>query len=177
METWKPIKNYEERYEVSDLGRIRSLYYGNARKERKGKVAKYLVIRKMRDGRPYVTLCDGKTKGNKIISRLVAQVFIENENNHPNVCHKDNDPANNHISNLYWGTQQMNLNQMRRDERGRWLIGEKAGMAILTNKQVRVIKYALKLGVSFGKLGRIFGVHRGTIGSISCGKSWKHIVI
>lgn len=51
--------------------------------------------------------------------RLVAKVYIPNPN--PElfniVCHKDNNPKNNHYKNLYWGTQKMNMEQAHRDGR------------------------------------------------------------
>ena len=51
------------------------------------------------------------------VSRLVAMVYIPNPNNYPVVCHKDNNPLNNHVSNLYWGTQSMNIQQAIADGR------------------------------------------------------------
>lgn len=50
-------------------------------------------------------------------SRLVAMAYIPNPNNLPIVCHKDNNPLNNHVSNLYWGTQKMNIQQAVREKR------------------------------------------------------------
>ena len=48
---------------------------------------------------------------NESIHRLVAQTFIPNPNNYPIVMHLDNDPLNNHVSNLKWGTQSDNMRQ------------------------------------------------------------------
>ena len=48
---------------------------------------------------------------NKSIHRLVAETFIPNPDNLPVVLHKDNDPLNNHVSNLKWGTQSENIRQ------------------------------------------------------------------
>lgn len=50
-------------------------------------------------------------------SRLVAMAYIPNPNNLPIVCPKDNNPLNNHVSNLYWGTQKMNIQQAVREKR------------------------------------------------------------
>ncbi|MNJ09639.1 hypothetical protein D3C77_37860 [compost metagenome] len=47
--------------------------------------------------------------GYVLAHRLVALAFIPNPNNHPLVCHRDDDPTNNHVSNLYWGTKSSNL--------------------------------------------------------------------
>lgn len=53
------------------------------------------------------------------VHRLVALTFIPNPNNYPIVCHKDNNPSNNHVNNLYWGTQSQNMQQMVREGRQR----------------------------------------------------------
>ena len=58
----------------------------------------------------------GKRK-NESIHRLVAQTFIPNPDNLPVVMHLDNDPLNNHVSNLKWGTQSDNIKQAFEDDR------------------------------------------------------------
>lgn len=51
------------------------------------------------------------------VSRLVAMIYIPNPNKYPCVCHKDNNPLNNHVENLYWGTQKMNIQQALHENR------------------------------------------------------------
>lgn len=58
-------------------------------------------------------------KHRRKVHRLIAITFIPNPHNYPNICHKDNNPQNNHIDNLYWGTQSMNMQQMVNDGRQR----------------------------------------------------------
>lgn len=53
------------------------------------------------------------------VHRLVALAFIPNPNGYPIVCHKDNNPTNNKVENLYWGTQSDNMKQMVADNRQR----------------------------------------------------------
>lgn len=52
-------------------------------------------------------------------SRLVAQAWVPNPNpkEYDTVCHKDNNPMNNHYTNLYWGTQSMNIQRAVRENR------------------------------------------------------------
>jgi hypothetical protein len=50
-----------------------------------------------------------------LIHRVVAQAFIPNPNDLPNVLHKDNNPSNNSVDNLYWGTQSDNIKQSVKD--------------------------------------------------------------
>lgn len=60
---------------------------------------------------------DGGKRKNFYRHRLVASIHIPNPNNYPQVCHRDNNPENNRISNLYWGTVKMNMSQCIEDKR------------------------------------------------------------
>lgn len=59
---------------------------------------------------------DGKRK-NLYRHRLVALVYLPNPNYYSQVCHKDNNPLNNNVNNLYWGTAEMNMKQCIYDKR------------------------------------------------------------
>ena len=96
MEHWKAITGYEGLYEVSDLGRVKSLNYNHTGKE------KILKPQKTNNGYLRVDLCkDGKLKHSKV-HRLVAEAFIPNPNNLETVNHKDEVKTNNTVSNLEW---------------------------------------------------------------------------
>lgn len=51
------------------------------------------------------------------VSRIVAQTFLPNPDNKPCVCHRDDDPSNNHVSNLWWGSHQENSLDMAEKKR------------------------------------------------------------
>ena len=109
-EIWKPVKGYEGFYEVSNLGRIRSLdrtvnCVHNSVAIKKGKILKLSTI-------PKGYLCAhfskyGKSKSIEI-QRVVALAFIPNPNNLPCVNHKDEDKTNNKVDNLEWCTYKYN---------------------------------------------------------------------
>lgn len=100
-ENWKNVAGYEGLYQVSDLGRVKSLKYGKVR---------ILKPQPDGDGYPYVTLCrEGKRKLIHI-HRLVAKAFIPNPLNLPVVNHKDENPKNNTVDNLEWCTVKYNNN-------------------------------------------------------------------
>ena len=92
-EIWRPIKGYEGLYEVSNLGRVKSIRFGKEKiMSSKAKGNKYLKI----------MLCKNKTYKRFYIHRLVAQAFIPNPDNLPQVNHKDENPQNNIVTNLEW---------------------------------------------------------------------------
>ena len=76
-----------------------------------------LRIKVCSDGRPKVNLWKDNHRVKVRIQRLVALAWIPNPENKPYVCHKDNNPLNNRVSNLYWGTPRENTQQCIRDGR------------------------------------------------------------
>lgn len=109
---WKDIEGFEN-YQVNQIGQVRSLNYRQT-----GKV-KRLKFQPKRDG--YLTVClykDGKPY-TKYVHRLVAEAFILNPNNLPQVNHIDEDKANNHVNNLEWCDAKYNSNYGTHNERMR----------------------------------------------------------
>ena len=136
-EIWKDIIGYEGLYQVSSLGRVRSLdrfYY----RLHKGKV---LSPTKDRYGYLTVTLnCNGKSKTIKI-HRLVAQAFIENPDNLPQVNHKDEVKSNNCVDNLEWCSAKYNNNFGTRQERYRNTMLEKGHWSGLSREEYEKKRY------------------------------------
>ena len=98
MEVWKPIKNYEGLYEVSDIGRVRSL----TRVDRIGRVRKGQLLKPHSDGRGYLFVGlnkDGKCKQFHI-HRLVAMAFLGEAQEGYTVNHIDENKRNNNADNL-----------------------------------------------------------------------------
>lgn len=118
-EIWRPIVGYEGLYEVSSYGRVRSLdRYVKCDYERyrlhKGKV---LSPAKDRYGYLSVVLsCNGKHK-TITVHRIVAQAFIPNPDNLPEINHRDEDKINNRVDNLEWCTAKYNMNYGTRNIR------------------------------------------------------------
>ena len=106
-EKYLPIEGFPD-YLITSQGRVFSLKYGKL---------KELKPRINRDGYLDVPLYKNGKQYRKFIHQLVAQAFISNPYNKPEVNHIDEDKTNNHVSNLEWMTHMENLNHGSRNER------------------------------------------------------------
>ena len=98
-EEWRPINGTNGKYEVSNKGRVKTL------RQRPGMVK----ITKQKSGYLYAMIeVDGKSK-NCRVNRLVAQHFIPNPDNLPEVNHIDGNKENNYVNNLEWCTRSHNV--------------------------------------------------------------------
>ena len=102
-EEWRDIKGYEGKYQVSNLGRVKSLNYN------KTGVEGYIAAE---NSRGYLRVGLSKKGKRKMFSvhRLVAETFIPNPNNYSQVNHKDENKQNNKVDNLEWCTPKYNSN-------------------------------------------------------------------
>lgn len=114
-EIWKTIKNYEGLYEVSNLGRVKSLERIDSNKHPIKE--RLLKCGKVDGGYLAAVLCKNGKHKTFLIHRLVAKAFIPNPNNLPQVNHKDEDKTNNCVSNLEFCTAKYNNNYGTRTER------------------------------------------------------------
>lgn len=114
-EIWKNIKGYEELYQVSNLGRVKSLeryrnfYCYLQNKNCKSKI-KSKILKQVFNGNKYYTvgLCKNSKCKTKTVHRLVAETFIPNPDNLPQINHIDGNKQNNCVNNLEWCTQSEN---------------------------------------------------------------------
>ena len=102
MEIWKDIKGFEGKYQVSNLGNVRSLRFRNQN------FSKDLAQKINNKGYKVVNLTDNSKNKPAFVHRLVAMAFVDNPNNYPIVNHKDENPQNNHADNLEWCTYSYN---------------------------------------------------------------------
>ncbi|UXO93890.1 HNH endonuclease [Pseudanabaena phage Pan2] len=110
-EIWLPVKGYEKSYEVSSLGRIRSLdRFVNLRQGLKRKAPGKLMNPSV-NNQGYLTVTLGAESGpkNYKLHKLVATAFLGEPKEGQEVRHLDGNPQNNAIENLAWGTHSENM--------------------------------------------------------------------
>lgn len=178
-EIWKDIVGYEGHYQVSNTGQIKSL----ARKiwyESKGRVKAHFKLRAEKilaqrvgtTGYLQISLCLESERKLVSLHRVMAEAFVPNPENKPEVNHKDTNKLNNTIQNFEWMTHAENMAHSL--ENGRHVKGDTHPMAKITETDVRSIRAAV--GAKPKDLAAKYGVCTDQIYLILKRKSWAHVV-
>lgn len=140
MEEWKDIIGYEGLYQVSSHGNVRSFDRVMKGKNNTSRLRKGVVFSTKVSGNSYV--CVSLTKNNKTSShnvhKLVATHFIPNEDNLPEINHKDEIKYNNHVDNLEWCTRKYNANYGTSKER---IVSHPNHKTMVKNKRKKIRQY------------------------------------
>ena len=166
-EHWLPVVGYEGLYEVSDLGRVKSL----PRSGTPGGILKPSI----NTGHPYLKVGltrDCMTRSPKV-HILVARAFLGPCREGFEVCHGPGGPQDNRLANLSYGTHVKNMADQRRD--GTLIAGVRAAGAMLDDEIVRECRVRAGAGETSAALAREFGVSRKTMWAVVAGKTWKHV--
>lgn len=174
-EKWLPVAGYENAYEVSDMGRVRSLDRWIPNRWGGKNLYKGTIICPELNHNGYFRLGlhrDGYLKM-KFVHNLVAESFIGVKPEGYDYCHNDGIRTNNILSNLRYDTKESN--QCDRRKHGTENIGIKHGMAKISEDDVREI-IRLKGIVTQKELSKRFGIVQSKISAIQRRQLWKHIV-
>ena len=139
-----PIEGFSK-YHICKNGRLYSIHSGTWR-----------LIKPVAKSTGYISnnlISDSGKRANFYRHRLVAEVYLPNDNHTLVVCHKDNNPLNNRVSNLYWGTPRDNTQQCIRD--GRFKPRGKTPLSIEIRRKIKA-EY-LKGNTTLQKLSRKYG--------------------
>lgn len=162
VERWKPVVGYEGLYEVSSLGRVKSLPRRTTRGGiRQGTASKV-------SGHIFIGLCKKGVMKSVTVHSLVLKAFRGLPKRGYECRHIDGNPANNTLRNLRWGTRQENMKD--RERHGTATRGERHGNAVLTADDVRAIRASKDTGRT---LAREYGVGEAHISMIRSGKHWS----
>jgi hypothetical protein len=170
-EHWLPVVGYEGFYEVSDLGRVRSVphrdgqgrfHQGRIRRPQWSGQGKYQAL--------FLSM-NGVLK-QRYVHALVLEAFVGPAPGGMECLHGDDDKTNNRLENLTWGTHAQN--QKDASIRGRSAAGERNGGAVLTVELVREIRSALEAGVQGIALADYHGVSRATISRVKNHRLWTN---
>lgn len=173
-EIWKDIEGFEGQYQISNLGRVKSLgrYVDNVFC---GTVWVPERIRKLSSGKTSVYLMIQLKKGEKtyhcLVHRLVAQHFFNDWDKTLEVNHIDGDKLNNCVWNLEMCTRQKNIDHsiahgLKRD------YGEQSSNSKLTNKQVKSVRDMYSRGVKQVDMAKMYNVCKQTINNIVHDKTY-----
>lgn len=153
-ETWRPVPSHVGLYEVSDLGRVRSLdriVVGAAGRQRR--VAGRILRPTLRpDGRHKVALCRGGVETTRLVAHLVLEAFVGPRPGDLDACHNDDDQGNDRLANLRWDTHLANCKD-RTDNGGHG-----------SQKKDRCPRYHLLRSPNI----RAYDVRRGTRNCLAC---------
>ena len=174
-EIWKDIINYEEIYQVSNLGRVRSLdRINHYNRKIKGKIINPYKHREYKR----VTFYKIRIRHDFLVHRLVAKHFILNPENKPYINHIDGIPYNNNVNNLEFCTQLENVRHAYKIGLTNNL-GENNWNSKLTLKDVKTI---LKLSITEKKtileISKIFAqFNYKTLEGIINRRRWKWVIL
>lgn len=173
-ERWLPVPGYEDRYEVTDDGRVRSLRFTNRMIDRKRVTPKILKPTAGTGNYLFVTLCRAGTVRTHAIHRLVLQVFGgPSPRARMHAAHLDGNPRNNLIANLAWATPAEN--EAHKELHGRRKHGVQKPNARLTEALVIQMRERRASGESLISIGRDMGMSEGQVLPITSGRIWSHV--
>lgn len=172
-EKWKSVVGYEGIYEVSALGRVRSL--DRKIRHRSGGLRRWrgrILVPVKRFQYWAVSLHKNGMQDTKQIQSLVMTAFIGGPPNNMEICHNDGDGRNNTLTNLRYDTRASNCEDRKRH--GTAPVGSRHGQAKLTETDVLEIR---RLAVSTDQriLAKKFNVSQSSISQIITETTWRHI--
>lgn len=168
FEEWKAVVGYEGRYEISNLGQVKSLPNIRRYGER------ILRAAVMPSGHFQVSLSALSTSKSRLVHILVLEAFVgprpgDSVNWHG--CHSDSNPANNRLDNLRWDTRSGN--ESDKVANGTSNRGSRNRASKLSQAQVVEIKSRILVGEKSPDIALIYGVSRGAINAIKRGRAWS----
>lgn len=174
-ERWLPVVGHEGFYEVSDCGRVKRIASGKG-----ATPGRVLAGGIDKDGYVLVSLWVENQQTMCKVHRLVATAFIGHPTQQqPETRHLDGNPANNHLTNLQWGSGAENIED--RTKHGRFIGAIKPLKGVdnpankLSEADIRKIRQLLANGVTQKGIAIRFNVNQTLVSAIKCKKKWRDV--
>lgn len=164
LEIWIPVLGYENFYEVSSFGNVRSKHNyrsGQNLKQCKDKARMSVALHGI--GRQRTVS----------VHVIVLESFVCKRPKGKVCCHNDGDFTNNNLKNIRWGTPYENTQDSLKH--GTFPIGQKQGSSVLLDSDILQIRQMIKRGVPHKIIASEYNVCKSAISHISTGRNWKHI--
>lgn len=174
-EIFKPVNGYEGFYEVSNLGRVKSLARRWSVGVKKDSILKH-GRQRVKNKYLTVTFCVNKVRKIRTVHRLVADHFCHKPDECNVVNHLDSDIFNNFYKNLEWTTHRGNTLHAYKNGTMKGRKGTKHHTAKLNEQSIFEIKEMCKKSdISQKEIAKIYGVGQAQISRINTNKRWAHI--
>jgi len=171
MEIWKDIPWYEWKYQASNYWNVKNILTNHILSKRRKNYNKPI------NDRYFVTLWSHKNAKNYTISRLVASIFLWLDINNKNicVCHKDDNPFNDFVDNLFLWTHRDNMLDMKNKWRWNSAKWENSNLSKLKNEDILNIRYLHSIWKMPEFVCKLYWIKWSTYWQIYKRKTWKHI--
>ena len=179
QEEWKDVVGYEDRYEVSNFGNVRSKSYLKESMNMHGAISfmtkpRALSLGTHTDGYKQVSLCRDRTRTTFKVHRLVAIAFIPNEGGKPQVNHKNSVRWDNRVENLEWCNNQENVTHGY-ESGSNSNAGELHPRSVLDNALVYEIRSLYDSGVRCIEIANKLHLKVATVEKAAWRVNWKHL--
>lgn len=166
---WKPVLDFEDRYEVSSLGEIRSLRGSRAIR----KTPRILNPKLKNSGYLTVDLRENYSTKKESVHIIVLEAFISRRPKGLHGCHQNGNRLDNRIENLKWMTPKENHAQKKIHGTGNE--GKKHYLARFKDCDIPIIRKMYKDGMTTAQISLKYKCGRHTIFAIVNNKTWRHI--
>lgn len=169
-EHWLPVSGYEGFYEVSDMGRVRSV---KTTEHYRGCIRKPCITA---TGYPQLVICKNTARESVSVHRLVALAFIPNPDKLPHINHKNGIKSDCRLENLEWCTVSANRNHALKNGLAGIAMGSRLPQSKLSSEIVREARSRyIPYKVSAASLAKEYNVTAGTMAKALRKETWKHV--
>lgn len=172
-EIWVAVKTWEGIYEAGSNGLIKTLsnvvYGGHGKRQKMSVKEKVRPYSSLIDGYCQIRLCKRPRQETHLVHRLIAQAFLPNPENKPEVNHKDGNKKNNAVDNLEWSTEKENTN----DAFAKGIKDNKRPKRPPVDKETVLLIFNSPF--SLGELSKLYNLPKLTIQAIKTGKRRSNI--